>query len=74
MEPAPPRSRLAHVLFAAHCAATLFCVAGPGYRWWGADARPFVFGLPWSFAWVLIWLAATFLALALYFTWWERRA
>ena len=67
-----PRASWPHVLFALHCAATLFCLAGPGYRLWGAEIRPFVLGLPWSFAWVLLWLIATFVALIAYEAWWRR--
>lgn len=67
------RSRWPHWLFALHCAAVLFCVTGPGYRWWGSTPRPFVLGLPWSLAWVLIWLFATLFVLTLYFAW-DRRS
>jgi hypothetical protein len=69
-----PRTRWPHALFALHCAATLFCVGGPGYAWWGSPARPLVLGLPWSFAWVILWLVATFVALVLYWRWHERQA
>lgn len=60
------RSRLPHVLFALHSVVATFCVVGPGYRWWGASARPFVLGLPWSLVWALIWLVAVFASLLLY--------
>lgn len=60
------RSRLPHVLFALHSVVATFCVVGPGYRWWGASARPFVLGLPWSLTWALIWLVAVFVSLLLY--------
>jgi hypothetical protein len=66
------RRRWPHVLLALHCALVLLCVAGPGYAWWGSSARPFVLGLPWSFAWILIWLAATFVAVLAYWRWVER--
>jgi hypothetical protein len=68
------RARWPHLALALHCAAVLFCVVGPGYAWWGSSARPFVLGLPCSFAWVVGWLLATFAALILYFAWYERRA
>ncbi len=63
------RSRVPHVLFALHSSVAAWCVVGPGYRWWGASARPFVFGLPWSLVWPLIWLALVFASLLAYERW-----
>jgi len=66
------RSRVPHVLFALHSAAAAFCVVGPGYVWWGAPARPFVLGLPWSLVWPLLWLLSVFASLLLYEAWTRR--
>jgi membrane protein YdbS with pleckstrin-like domain len=63
------RSKVPHVLFALHSALATLCVVGPGYKWWGASARPFVFGLPFSLAWAVGWLISVFVSLLLYERW-----
>ncbi len=59
-------SRVPEILLGLYVAACLFCLAGPGYAWWGSSVEPFVLGLPFSFAWHIGWVLATCLALALY--------
>jgi TRAP-type C4-dicarboxylate transport system permease small subunit len=61
-----PRARWPHVLFALYCALALGAVTWPGYTWYGNRIRPLVLGLPLSLAWLVGWVVATFVALALY--------
>ena len=63
------RSKLPHYLFAGHALVAAVCVVGPGYLWWGSNARPFVLGLPWSLVWALLWLVSVFVSLLLYERW-----
>lgn len=63
------RSKLPHVLFALHSVLATLCVVGPGYKWWGASAKPFVLGLPFSLAWAIGWLISVFVSLLLYERW-----
>lgn len=61
-----PRARLSDVLFALYCALALGAVTWPGYALYGNRIKPFVLGLPFSLAWLVGWVVATFVALALY--------
>lgn len=63
------RSKLPHYLFAGHALVAAVCVVGPGYLWWGSNARPFVLGLPWSLVWAILWLISVFVSLLLYERW-----
>ncbi len=47
----------------------VLCVAAltwPGYAWFGNRIEPFVAGLPFSLAWIVGWILASFVALSLY--------
>lgn len=66
MNTRPPASRLPHVLFAVYLAVCLLAAIWPGYAWLGARIEPRVLGLPFSFAWTIGWVLATFLVLILY--------
>jgi hypothetical protein len=66
------RSKVPHVLFALHSGLATLCVVGPGYKWWGASATPFGFGLPFSLAWAIGWLISVFVSLLLYERWTRR--
>ena len=54
---------MAFGLFALVC---LLAVGWPGYPLVGNRIRPFVFGLPFSMIWNLIWVALSFSALLAY--------
>lgn len=56
--------RRAHLAFAVFCAVCLAAVTWPGMDLFGG-AEPFVLGLPFSLAWNVGWVAASFVALAL---------
>ncbi len=58
--------RLAHVAFGLYLVVCCLCVVWPGYALFGARIEPFVFGLPFAFAWMVLWVVLTFLALAAY--------
>jgi hypothetical protein len=60
------RRRWLDALFALHCAATLVALTWPVYAWAGARVEPRILGLPFSMAWVVLWIALTFAALVLY--------
>ena len=38
----------------------------PGYATFGNRIEPYVFGLPFSFFWVVAWVVATFVVLVIY--------
>lgn len=61
-----PRRRWLDALFAVHCAATLIALVWPVYAWAGARIEPRILGLPFSMAWVVLWILLTFAALVLY--------
>lgn len=50
-------------LYALCCLAAM---TWPGYAIFGNSIEPFVLGLPFSFVWVIGWVAATFVALLIY--------
>lgn len=60
------RRRWLDALFALHCAATLIALVWPAYAWAGARIEPRLLGLPFSMAWIVLWIALTFAALVLY--------
>jgi hypothetical protein len=57
------RSRWLHASFAAFCAATLLALTWPGYAWLGERLAQLRFGLPTALAWILLWMAASLVAL-----------
>jgi hypothetical protein len=62
--------RLLFIAYALLCAAAL---TWPGYAWLGNRIEPFVLGLPFSFAWVIAWVIASFFALLIFHRATERR-
>ena len=60
------RPRLAHALFAGFCLAALAGLTWPCYAWFGNRLKPYVLGLPFSMAWIVGWILASFVALLLY--------
>jgi uncharacterized membrane protein YuzA (DUF378 family) len=45
-----------------------FAVLWPGYAWFGSEATPLVFGIPFSFFWIILWVLIGFAGIyALYF-------
>ncbi|MCC7013522.1 MAG: hypothetical protein IT454_13240 [Planctomycetes bacterium] len=67
------RSRWIDLGFALYCVSAFAAVTWPVYAWTGNRIRPFVLGLPLSLAWIVGWILATFLALAIYEFWGQRR-
>ena len=67
------RLALADVLFGSYCLVALSAVVWPVYPAIGNRIEPFVMGLPFSLAWIVGWVAATFVALVLYERSIERR-
>ena len=66
MSPERRRPRLRDLLFAAFVVCCLGALTWPAYAWLGNRIEPFVLGLPFSLAWVVGWVLAAFVALALY--------
>lgn len=58
--------RWPHVLFVAYLGLALLALAWPGPDWIAGRVRPFVLGLPFAFAWNVLWVVTTFVALGLY--------
>ena len=61
------RGRLRHGLFAAYVLICIAMVCWPGYAWLGNSIEPYVLGLPFSLAWVVGWVLATFVVLLAYY-------
>jgi hypothetical protein len=57
---------LRDLLFATHIVCCVGALTWPGYAWLGNRIEPFVLGLPFSLAWVVGWVLASFAALVLY--------
>lgn len=55
-----------HILLGAYALVCLACLVWPVYGEVGAHIEPFVFGLPFSFAWVVGWGVLTFAVLCAY--------
>jgi hypothetical protein len=53
-------------LFAAYLGTCALMVCWPGYEWFGNSIEPYVSGLPFSLAWNVGWVVATFLVLLVY--------
>ena len=66
MRPESPRLRLCDLLLAAYVLCCAFALTWPGYAWLGNRIEPFVFGLPFSLAWVIGWVLLTLIVLVLY--------
>jgi len=58
--------RLPHLLFGAYLLVCLLALVWPVYAWAGDRIEPRVLGLPFAFAWNILWVAASFLALLAY--------
>lgn len=58
--------RLPHVVFGIYVAACLAAMVWPVYAWVGDRIEPRVLGLPFAFAWNIIWVLASFVALVVY--------
>jgi hypothetical protein len=61
-----------HVAFATFCACALAALIWPVYPALGNKIEPSVLGLPFSLAWIVAWVVASFLALVAY-EWGVRR-
>lgn len=61
-----PVGRLRLGLFAVYAVVCLAMVAWPGYALFGNSIEPYVLGLPFSLAWIVGWVLATFVALVLF--------
>ena len=55
-----------HSLFGLYVLLCLAAMTWPGFAWVGNRIEPRVLGLPFSLAWVVLWVLLTFVALALY--------
>ena len=60
------RDRLRHILFGLYVVLCLLAMTWPGYAWFGNSIEPYVLGLPFSLAWVVAWVLATFVVLTAY--------
>lgn len=60
------RLRLRNLLFGVYVVLCLGAVCWPGYAWFGSAITPYVFGLPFSLAWVAGWVLLTFVVLSVY--------
>ena len=52
--------------FAAYAVCCVGALTWPGYAWLGNRIEPYVLGIPFSLAWVVGWVLATFVALVVY--------
>ena len=57
---------LRNALFGLYALCCLLAMTWPGYAHFGNAIEPYVFGLPFSFAWVIGWVLATFVVLVVY--------
>ena len=60
------KDRLRHILFGLYVVLCLGAMTWPGYAWLGNSIEPYVLGLPFSLAWVVGWVLATFVVLTVY--------
>ena len=56
-----------NVLLALYVALALFMLCWPGYAMFGNSIEPYVLGLPFSLAWIVFWVFASFLALVAFY-------
>jgi amino acid transporter len=68
------RARAVDVALGLYLAACGLCSVWPGLALFAGRERPFVLGLPFSLAWSVAWILATFVALALYHVARSRRS
>jgi len=61
--PSDRRSRLRLGLFGLYVVICLAMICWPGYETFGGRIEPYVFGLPFSLAWVVGWVLAAFVVL-----------
>lgn len=57
---------LRDALLAVYFVVCALAVTWPGFALFGNSVEPRVLGLPWSFAWSIGWILATFVALLAY--------
>ncbi len=62
-----------HLLFGLYLLVCVLAVCWPGQAYIGGRIEPFILGLPFSFAWTILWVITTFLALVLYHRALQRR-
>ncbi len=55
-----------HLLLAVYVVICLGALTWPGYAWFGNSIEPYVLGVPFSLAWVILWVLLTFLVLVTY--------
>ena len=60
------RPSVRNVVFGIYVASCLLAQIWPVYDWFGNSIEPFVLGVPFSLAWVVGWIIATFIALLAY--------
>jgi hypothetical protein len=49
-----------HTLLGCFLLLCLLALIWPGYAWFGNGLTPVILGIPWSFAWSIGWLLASF--------------
>lgn len=59
-------SRALDGALAIYMGVCLLAMIWPGYAWFGGRIEPYVLGLPFSFAWMIGWLLASFLGMVVY--------
>jgi len=64
--PTPRPVPLPHLLLGVYVAACIACMTWPVYAQLGARIEPRVLGLPFSFAWVIGLMVATFAVMCFY--------
>jgi len=57
---------LRNALFGLYAVACLMAMTWPVYAKFGNSIEPYVLGIPFSFAWVVGWVLATFVVLVIY--------
>ncbi len=67
-------NRLRHALFILYVVACVSALTWPGYAIFGNSIEPYVFGVPFSLAWNVIWVVMTFLVLIAYYVTGRREA
>lgn len=60
------KGRLRHTLLGLYAVVCALAMTGPGYARFGAKIEPYVLGVPFSLAWVVLWVLATFVVLIAY--------
>ena len=60
------RPTLRDWLFGAYILCCLGAITWPGYAWTGNRIEPYVFGLPFSLAWIVLWVLLSLGALVAY--------